>query len=124
MQAYRLEMGTKLPIGVKKNLYDFWKNTLTEHLNLELKNEELLVNLASIEYFSTLDIKKLKVPVITPEFKDYKDGKLKMISFFLLSKNYLKLHDLWVIFILCPRGLHTTLYRSMLLFTTHLFQCG
>ncbi len=82
MQAYRLEMGAKLPIGVKKNLYDYWKNTLTEHLNLELKNEELLINLASNEYFSTLDIKKLKVPVITPEFKDYKDGKLKMISFF------------------------------------------
>ena len=82
MQAYRLEMGTKLPIGVKKNLHDYWKNTLTEHLNLELKNEELLINLASNEYFSTLDIKKLKVPVIKPEFKDYKDGKLKMISFF------------------------------------------
>jgi cytoplasmic iron level regulating protein YaaA (DUF328/UPF0246 family) len=51
-------------------------------LNSELQNDELFVNLASNEYFSAVDTKKLKVPVITPEFKDYKDGKLKMISFF------------------------------------------
>jgi cytoplasmic iron level regulating protein YaaA (DUF328/UPF0246 family) len=82
MQAYRLEMGTKLPIGESKNLYDFWKATVTASLNKELKKEELFVNLASNEYFSVVDTKALKVPVITPEFKDYKDGKLKMISFF------------------------------------------
>ncbi len=82
MQAYRLEMGTKLPIGDKKNLYEFWKTTLTHSLNKELKKEELFVNLASNEYFSAIDTKTLKVPVITPDFKDYKDGKLKMISFF------------------------------------------
>ncbi len=82
MQAYRLEMGTQLPIGEHKNLYGFWKETLTNALNKELKKNELFINLASNEYFSVIDVKKLKVPVITPEFKDYKDGKLKMISFF------------------------------------------
>jgi uncharacterized protein len=82
MQAYRLEMGTKLPIGESKNLYDFWKPKIAKALNKELVKNELLVNLASNEYFSAVDIKALKVPVITPEFKDYKDGKLKIISFF------------------------------------------
>nr|WP_314865931.1 peroxide stress protein YaaA [uncultured Flavobacterium sp.] len=82
MQAYRLEMGTKLPIGESINLYDFWKSKVTASLNKELKKGELFVNLASNEYFSVIDTKALKVPVITPDFKDYKDGKLKMISFF------------------------------------------
>lgn len=82
MQPYRLEMGTKLPIGKNKNLYEFWKTTITKQLNSELEKGELFVNLASNEYFDAVDVKKLKVPVITPEFKDYKDGKLKMISFF------------------------------------------
>lgn len=82
IQAYRLEMGTSLTIGTKKNLYEFWKKTLTEQLNSELNKDELFINLASNEYFSAVDAKKLKVPVVTPEFKDYKDGKLKMISFF------------------------------------------
>ena len=77
MQAYRLEMGTKLPIGESKNLYDFWKKTVTTILNKELKKGDLFVNLASNEYFSVIDTKALKVPVITPDFKDYKDGKLK-----------------------------------------------
>ena len=82
MQAYRLEMGTKLPIAESKNLYEFWKKTITHSLNKELKKDELFINLASNEYFSAVDVKRLKVPVITPEFKDYKDGKLKIISFF------------------------------------------
>lgn len=82
MQAYRLEMGTAIAIGKNKNLYEFWKKTITETLNSELENGELFLNLASNEYFSAVDAKKIKVPVITPEFKDFKDGKLKMISFF------------------------------------------
>jgi len=77
-----LEMGTKLAIGDKKNLYEFWKATITKALNKELEKGELFINLASNEYFSAVDVKALKVPVITPDFKDYKDGKLKMISFF------------------------------------------
>lgn len=82
MQPYRLEMGTKLPIGKNKNLYEFWKPIIAKQLNLELEKNEIFINLASAEYFDAVDVKKLKVPVITPEFKDYKDGKLKMISFF------------------------------------------
>jgi cytoplasmic iron level regulating protein YaaA (DUF328/UPF0246 family) len=82
MQEYRLEMGTSIAIGTKKNLYEFWKKTITDALNKELTKDELFLNLASNEYFSAVDTKALKVPVITPEFKDYKDGKLKMISFF------------------------------------------
>ncbi|WP_291135141.1 peroxide stress protein YaaA [Flavobacterium sp. UBA7663] len=82
MLPYRLEMGTSLPIGSKKNLYEFWKKKVTASLNSELQKNEIFINLASNEYFSAVDTKTLKVPVITPEFKDYKDGKLKMISFF------------------------------------------
>ena len=82
IQPYRLEMGTKLPIGTNKNLYEFWKPIIVKELNSELSKDELFVNLASNEYFDAVDVKKLKVPVITPEFKDYKDGKLKIISFF------------------------------------------
>ena len=82
MQPYRLEMGTKMEIGTHKNLYEFWKKTITDSLNNEMKDDELFVNLASNEYFSAIDTKALKVPVITPEFKDYKDGKLKIISFY------------------------------------------
>lgn len=82
MQPYRLEMGTKLEVGENKNLYDFWKEDVTAALNAELKEGELFLNLASKEYFDAVDTKALNVPVITPEFKDYKDGKLRMVSFF------------------------------------------
>ncbi|MBT8204367.1 MAG: peroxide stress protein YaaA [Eudoraea sp.] len=82
IQPYRLEMGTQLKVGRKKNLYDFWKKTLTDTLNAELGDDELFVNLASNEYFNALDAKQLKVPVITPIFKDWKNDKLKIISFF------------------------------------------
>ena len=82
MQAYRLEMGTKLKMGRKKNLYEFWNKSITNHLNSELADDELFINLASNEYFKVIQPKLLKVPVITPVFKDYKNGKLKIISFF------------------------------------------
>ncbi|OCB78769.1 peroxide stress protein YaaA [Flavobacterium crassostreae] len=82
MQAYRLEMGTKLAVNGATNLYEFWKKSITESLNSELEAGELFVNLASKEYFSAVDTKTLKVPVITPDFKEYKDGKLKIISFY------------------------------------------
>jgi cytoplasmic iron level regulating protein YaaA (DUF328/UPF0246 family) len=82
IQPYRLEMGTNFQVDDRKNLYEFWKPTVTKQLNKELKKGELFVNLASNEYFSAVDVKALKVPVITPEFRDFKDGKLKMISFF------------------------------------------
>lgn len=82
IEPYRLEMGTKLPIGSHKDLYAFWKPILTDAINKEMKKDDVLINLASNEYFSALDKKGLKARVITPEFKDYKDGKLKTISFF------------------------------------------
>ena len=79
---YRLEMGTKLQIGKDKNLYSFWKEILTNHLLEELKQEPFLVNLASDEYFKVIDKNKIPIPVITPIFKDTKNGKVKVISFF------------------------------------------
>ena len=82
IQPYRLEMGTQLKVARKKNLYEFWKKTLTSHLNDELKDGELFINLASNEYFGAVDEKALNVPVITPIFKDWKNDKLKVISFF------------------------------------------
>jgi cytoplasmic iron level regulating protein YaaA (DUF328/UPF0246 family) len=82
VQPYRLEMGTQLPVGENKNLYGYWRAKLTATINKELKKGELFVNLASDEYASAIDFKALKVPVIKVDFKDMKDGKLKIISFF------------------------------------------
>ncbi|SEQ81984.1 hypothetical protein SAMN05421824_2398 [Hyunsoonleella jejuensis] len=82
MQPYRLEMGTKMPVGTKKNLYEFWKKDITKALNEELEDDELFLNLASNEYFKAIDVKALKVPVITANFKDFKNGQYKVISFF------------------------------------------
>ena len=82
MQPYRLEMGTKLKVGRKENLYKFWGKKVTEALNAEMESDEVFVNLASNEYFKVINPKLLKAPVITPVFKDYKGEKLKIISFF------------------------------------------
>ena len=82
IQPYRLEMGTKFPVGKAPNLHSFWKASVTAKLNEELGEDELFVNLASNEYFSAVDKKALKVPVVTPVFKDWKNDKLKVISFF------------------------------------------
>lgn len=82
IQPYRLEMGTSIGIDRKKDLYGVWQKKVTEYLNNELENDELFINLASNEYFKAVDTKKLKVPVISPVFKDFKNGKLKIISFF------------------------------------------
>ena len=79
IQPYRLEMGTRLKLGKTENLYKFWDHTLAVSLNEELKEEELLVNLASTEYFKALPKKVLKVPMITPVFKDFKNGEYKTI---------------------------------------------
>jgi len=84
IQPYRLEMGTNLPVARKKNLYDFWKTKITYKLNQELaqNGQQILINLASNEYFSAIDTKKLKARIITPSFKENKDGKYQMVSFF------------------------------------------
>ena len=83
IKPYRLEMGTKLSVNGSKNLYEFWKEKLTDKLNSEIKSEdELVVNLASNEYFESIDSNKLKGKIISPQFKDFKNGKLKIISFY------------------------------------------
>ncbi len=82
MQAYRLEMGTKIKIKESKNLYEFWKKKVTDFLNEELSENEIFVNLASNEYSSVIDKKSLKVKMTSPIFKDFKNGRLKIISFY------------------------------------------
>lgn len=82
IRPHRLEMGTSLKLDANKNLYSFWKAKITEQLNTELEEGELLVNLASKEYFSAFDARSIHNPIITPQFKDFKNGKLKVISFF------------------------------------------
>ena len=84
MQAYRLEMGTKFRNNDGKNLYEFWGDTLKQSVQKELdkSDSQVLVNLASNEYFKAVKAKQLSHPVITPVFKDYKNGQYKIISFF------------------------------------------
>ncbi|HMB99859.1 MAG TPA: peroxide stress protein YaaA [Flavobacteriaceae bacterium] len=90
IQPYRLEMGTKFPVGKSKNLYEFWKTKVTKALNEELDDEELFLNLASNEYFKVIDVKALKVPVITAVFKDFKNGEYKSImTFAKLARGYM-----------------------------------
>ena len=79
---YRLEMGTKLEVGETKNLYNFWQDILTEYLIKEIKKDSFIINLASDEYFKVIDSKRINIPIITPIFKDTKNGKVKVISFF------------------------------------------
>jgi cytoplasmic iron level regulating protein YaaA (DUF328/UPF0246 family) len=82
IQPYRLEMGTSLKIEKCDNLYDFWKSKITNAIDKEINDEEILVNLASKEYASVIDFKLLKNQIISPIFKDFKNGKLKIISFY------------------------------------------
>jgi hypothetical protein len=82
IQPYRLEMGTRLKVGSTENLYKFWDDTVAKSLNEELKEGDLLVNLASSEYFKAIPKKILKVPMITPAFKDFKNGEYKTIMTF------------------------------------------
>jgi len=82
IKPYRLEMGTKLKVNKYKNLYEFWGAKVTEAINDELKDDEVVVNLASNEYFKVIKPKILNASIITPVFKDYKNGQYKVISFF------------------------------------------
>lgn len=83
LSPYRLEMGTKLKINKDtKNLYEFWKAKLTAYLTNELKEDELVINLASQEYFKAIDKKKIQNSIISPVFKDEKNGTYKVISFY------------------------------------------
>lgn len=82
IQPYRLEMGTDLKINNHTNLYKFWGDKITATLNSEILDDEIILNLASNEYFNSINTKKLKGKLISPVFKDFKNGKLKIISFF------------------------------------------
>lgn len=84
MQPYRLEMGLKFSNQRGKNLYEFWGERITDAINADLSNAgtETLVNLASNEYFKAVKTKSLNADIITPQFKDLKNGQYKMISFF------------------------------------------
>ncbi|ENO98465.1 peroxide stress protein YaaA [Thauera phenylacetica] len=88
MQAYRLEMGTRLANPRGKNLYEFWGERITDELNRLLAREEeagrerVLLNLASDEYFKSVKPKKLAGRIVTPVFEDWKGGRYKIISFY------------------------------------------
>jgi len=83
IQPYRLEMGSKVKTAKGKSLYDFWGDALTDKINEDLKSvkSKVVVNLASEEYFKSINKKKLDAELYTPNFKEYRDGKLKFISF-------------------------------------------
>jgi len=84
MQPYRLEMGTRLENKKGSNLYHFWGDTISKALNKELKdqNSDLILNLASNEYFKAVNKKKLKARIINVDFREEQDGELKFVSFF------------------------------------------
>ena len=84
MYPYRLEMGTKMKNENGKNLYEFWGNKITTSINALAKknNSKGIINLASVEYFSSVKTENLDLPVYSPVFKDFKNGKYKIISFF------------------------------------------
>ena len=84
MQAYRLEMGTRLQNARGKNLYEFWGNIVTDKINEELKEQgdNIVVNLASNEYFKVVKKDRLQGELFTPLFKDFKNGQYKIISFY------------------------------------------
>lgn len=98
MQPYRLEMGSKLKTSRGKNLYEFWDTLITDGLNKQLSKigSEVLLNLASNEYFKSIKTKTLQAEIITPVFKDYKNGDYKMIGVYakkargLLSRYIIK----------------------------------
>ena len=82
IHPYRLEMSTPLSIGLHKNLYQYWANTLTEELNQEIGTKDYLINLASEEYAKAIQPSQLQAHILTPKFYDYKNGKYKIVSFF------------------------------------------
>jgi len=84
MYPYRLEMGTKLDNERGKNLYEFWGSIITNAINKQLKasKSEHLINLASNEYFKSVKTKEINAEIITPAFKEYKNGEYKMIGIY------------------------------------------
>ena len=97
MKPYRLEMGTKLETSNGKNLYEFWGELLQNNVidDLSSQKSDLLINLASKEYFSVLGKMPEFINVVSPVFKDYKSGKYKIISFY--AKKARGLMARWII---------------------------
>ena len=84
IQPYRLEMGTKLDVGTAKNLYQYWGADIAKVLRRDMlaQGDQVILNLASVEYFKSVDLKALKAKVIDVEFKDFNNGQYKIVSFF------------------------------------------
>ena len=82
IQPYRLEMGTKLSFDNNKNLYEYWREKITNQLNLELSENEPVLNLASNEYFKAIDSKVVNGDIYSANFKEFKDGSYKTIAIF------------------------------------------
>jgi len=84
IQPYRLEMGVRLKTRRGSSLYDFWGDRISKQLNEDAQGQAdpTLINLASQEYFGAIDAKALKLPVVTPHFREQKDGESRIISFF------------------------------------------
>lgn len=79
MQAYRLEMGTKLKYYSYTNLYQFWGDKITKRLNEDLDTSNVIINLASTEYYKSVKEPKLKAKIVTPIFKDFSNGTYKVL---------------------------------------------
>ncbi|MBT3606896.1 MAG: peroxide stress protein YaaA [Candidatus Marinimicrobia bacterium] len=84
IQHHRLEMGTKLVNESGNNLYEYWSSSLSKSISEELKNHSnsTIINCASVEYFKSIDIPELNNPVVTPQFKEMKKGKFRIVSFY------------------------------------------
>jgi cytoplasmic iron level regulating protein YaaA (DUF328/UPF0246 family) len=82
IQPYRLEMGTKLSFDNNKNLYEYWREKITNQLNLELSENEPVLNLASNEYFKAIDSKVVNGDIYSANFKEFKDGSYKTIAIY------------------------------------------
>lgn len=89
IQPYRLEMGTRLKTRRGSSLYDFWGDRISKQLNADAEDlraqgstDPVVVNLASQEYFGAVDAKALKLPVVTPQFREEKNGETRIVSFF------------------------------------------
>mgnify|MGYP001420302379 FL=1 len=106
ISPYRLEMGTRLKVDdLTNNLYEYWKKDLADSFKTELSKSDVIINLASVEYSKALNFKSIENLMITPVFKDYKNGKLKTIMMYakrargtmaryIIQKNIQNLDDL------------------------------
>ncbi len=82
IQPYRLEMGTSLPVGRRKDLYHFWGDKIKAYFKENISPDETVINLASVEYFKAVEKAGIKNPVLSVEFKDFSNGEFKVVSFF------------------------------------------